>query len=61
MELEKGGQTNTTFFTEPKSRPHTSHIARNKTQLKQQFSLDPEIDPSAKLRSVKDQLKKLQS
>ena len=60
MEQEKGSQTAATFFTEPRSRPRTSHISRNKTQLRQQFALDPEIDPSAKLKSVKEQLKHLQ-
>ena len=61
MENEKGSQTGATFFTEPKTRPQTSHISRNKTLLRQQFALDPEIDPSAKLKSVKDQLKHMQS
>ena len=41
MEAEKGSQTVATFFTEPRSRPKTSHISRNKTALRQQFALDP--------------------
>lgn len=41
METEKGSQTAATFFTEPRSRPKTSHIARNKTNLRQQFALEP--------------------
>ena len=60
MEGLKGAETTATFLTETRSRPKTSHITRNKTLLRQQFSLDPEIDPSAKLKSVKDELKKLQ-
>lgn len=44
-----------TFFTQIKERrPTTSYITRNKTQLQHQLSLDPEIDPSQKLRIYKE-------
>lgn len=45
------------FFTEPRSRPQTSHIARNKSLLKQQFSLEPDIDPAARVRALKMEIR----
>jgi len=45
----------TTFFTQVKERrPNTSHIVRNKTQLQHQLCLDPEIDPTQKLKIYKE-------
>lgn len=45
----------TTFFTQIKTRrPTTSYISRNKKQLQHQLSLDPEIDPSQKLKIYKE-------
>jgi hypothetical protein len=45
----------TTFFTQIKERrPKTSYISRNKTHLQHQLSLDPEIDPSQKIKTYKD-------
>lgn len=51
------------FFTEPKPklRPQTSHITRNRHNLRQQLALEPDIDPTNKLRSLKAELKHLQS
>jgi hypothetical protein len=45
------------FFTEPHTRPQTSHIARNKSLLKQQFSLEPDIDPAARVRALKMEIR----
>jgi hypothetical protein len=60
MEPEKAGITGATFFTEARPRPQTSHIARNKSLLRQQFSLDPQIDPSHRLKALKQELRELQ-
>lgn len=59
---EESKHTEATFFTQIRERrPTTSHISRNKTQLTPQLSLDPELDPTVKLKFCKEEIKKLES